>query len=441
MSFDFAAGKFSEQGQDKVALLELSKRITYGELQKLVEERARALPGGKTPHIVQGKRSIELVAEILACVSKQVPYVPVPSDCPPARLEKIREIIANSSVDGDVLYIIFTSGSTGEPKGVQVTHGNAADYLKWLTSSEFSFSKDDIFLNPSAMSFDLSVFDFLLSLHIGATLVLADASEFRSPGFFERVGSLKPSILTCTPSMLAQSLATAEFSPASLSTLRDVYLCGETLPPETVTKFFGRFPNAGIHNTYGPTEATVFTTHVSLTRELVAKHPSLPVGRVKPGTEIRIVDGEITIQGPNVANGYLGRPDLTRKNFSGTPGNKTYRTGDLGSFSGDFLFFGGRIDNQVKMHGFRIELGEIESKIKESAGVLAAVVLPLKRDGEVKKLAAFITTGPGFDQQRLSAHLRAHLPEYMIPSVIKLVSHIPLNTNGKIDAEALIRQI
>jgi D-alanine--poly(phosphoribitol) ligase subunit 1 len=378
---------------------------------------------------------------MLACATCGIPYVPVPADCPPARLEKIREIVAGGSTTEAVLYIIFTSGSTGEPKGVQITRANAVDFINWLTSADFSFSVEDIFANPSAFSFDLSVFDFLLSLHLGATLILSDAQDFRTPGFLAKLGALRPSVLTCTPSMLSQCLATHDFDPMNLPSLKDVYLCGETLPPETVNRFFARFPSTQIHNTYGPTEATVFTTHVRLTPEIVGKYPSLPVGRVKPGTEIRLSEGEITITGANVADGYLGRPELTLKNFSGESGTKTYRTGDLGHFLDGFLFFNGRIDNQVKMHGFRIELGEIDAKLKEFVGVEAAITLPLKRGGEVKKLASFIQASQAIDLEALRAHLSQHLPEYMIPGVLRLVENYPLSTNGKIDSEALLRQI
>ena len=93
------------------------------------------------------------------------------------------------------------------------------------------------------------------------------------------------------------------------------------------------------------------------------------------------VPGEIHVGGAGLAQGYLGRPDLTAERFVPDPfygqtGARLYRSGDLARRlpDGDLEYLG-RIDHQVKIRGFRIELGEIEAALAVQPGVREAVVL------------------------------------------------------------------
>ncbi|MDQ3786129.1 MAG: alpha/beta fold hydrolase, partial [Actinomycetota bacterium] len=148
--------------------------------------------------------------------------------------------------------------------------------------------------------------------------------------------------------------------------------------------------------------------------------------------------------GASLARDYLGRPAETAKKFvpdpSGPPGSRRYRTGDLVRFRDDgSLEFLGRNDTQVKVRGHRIELGEIESRLAEHAAVNQAVVV-VRGDGADKAIVAYVTLVPGAAEPETGqwrAHLRANLPDYMLPSAFVALPSFPLTPNGKVDRKAL----
>ena len=184
--------------------------------------------------------------------------------------------------------------------------------------------------------------------------------------------------------------------------------CGETLTNRTAQKLAGRFPDAVIMNTYGPTESTVAVTEVQVTPELTETEIPLPVGRPKPGTWIeihspegaRLTDGErgeIVILGNTVSPGYFRRPDLSEPVFFtvSKSGNtvRGYRTGDEGYIKDGMLYYCGRIDLQIKLHGYRIELGDIESNLLKLPGIKNAAAVANMRDGKSKKYYRFPCQG------------------------------------------------
>jgi D-alanine--poly(phosphoribitol) ligase subunit 1 len=239
-----------------------------------------------------------------------------------------------------------------------------------------------------------------------------------------------------------------------LPELRRFLFCGETLPNDVATALIDRFPQAHVWNTYGPTEATVATTSILVTREVAARWNPLPVGGAMPGTEVFVRGengvrlsagerGEIIIAGPNVSPGYLHRPDLNERAFFQFDGSRAYRTGDWGRERDGLLFFEGRMDNQVKVSGFRIELGDLEANLRAIDGIADAAVLPVEKAGRIDSLAAFVveierSTGSDFERAaRLKTRLGELLPAYMIPRKIIFLDAFPMTPNGKADRRAL----
>jgi D-alanine--poly(phosphoribitol) ligase subunit 1 len=244
------------------------------------------------------------------------------------------------------------------------------------------------------------------------------------------------------------------FKQAMLPRLRRFLFCGETLAPEVASQLLERFPAAEVWNTYGPTEATIATTSIRITREILDRYSPLPIGYPMPGSSVLVMDeerlelpagerGEIIISGPNVSPGYLNRTDLNETAFFHLNGERAYRTGDWGRYLDDMLFFEGRIDNQVKLHGHRIEPADVEANLRALAGVRDAVVLPVLRQGAVDSLAAFVILNerpPRSDFQlacELKVQLTDHLPAYMIPRRFSFLETFPMNTNGKADRRRL----
>jgi bacitracin synthase 3 len=137
-----------------------------------------------------------------------------------------------------------------------------------------------------------------------------------------------------------------------------------------------------VYNTYGPTEFTVDATYFELRKG--ESYDPIPIGRPLYNCYAFVCDtncrllprgmaGELCLAGPQIAEGYRNRPDLTEKAFVDCPwlpGKKMYRTGDLARWNPEGqLEYLGRIDNQVKLRGFRIEMGEIENRAGQYEGI------------------------------------------------------------------------
>src|SRR5690606_2795691 len=250
------------------------------------------------------------------------------------------------------------------------------------------------------------------------------------------------------PSMLAVFAAHAE--PGELDSLRDVFVIGEALPPETVTAF-DAVCDAGLHNLYGPTEAAVSITYREVT---VADGPLVPIGEPAWNSQVYVLDsrlhpapigvpGELYLAGDQLARGYHGRVDLTADRFVanpfGTTGERMYRTGDLVRWSpeGELVYLG-RVDFQVKFRGQRIELAEIETALLAEPQVAqAAATLWSGEQGE--HLIGYVVPAPGavVDTDALRAALTRRLPAYMVPTAVVALAEFPLNTSGKLDRRAL----
>jgi natural product biosynthesis luciferase-like monooxygenase protein len=253
--------------------------------------------------------------------------------------------------------------------------------------------------------------------------------------------------MQCTP-VLARLLAASPDSHAGLRQLRRMLVGGEAFPPDLAAALRGLVAGE-IHNMYGPTETTIWSTSHRLNG-----HASVPLGTPIANTRVYVLDetgrpvpvgvpGELWIGGDGVARGYLHRPELTAERFQpdrfAGSGARMYRTGDLVRWKGDgTLEFLGRLDHQVKIRGFRIELGEIEASLQNVPGVAAAVVVA-RGDPADRRLVAYVVarSGAAPDSEPLRARLRDALPEYMVPSQIVWLDALPLTPNGKVDRKAL----
>ncbi len=458
-------------------------RLTYRELlarARAVAAHVRAtLPPDGSPVVVLGHKEPEMLAGFLGVLGSGHPYIPVDDSLPGHRLQEVEriagaalvltpEIIAGlppAAAEFDALqpdtrvYTIFTSGSTGEPKGVVITVRCLDAFLDW-TLGEHAFAEGgETFLNQAPFSFDLSVMDLYLSLTTGGTLYSLTRREIADfVGLFRTLSAANPSVWVSTPSFAHLCLAERTFDAARLPAMRHFLFCGETLLTETAGRLLDRFPAAEVWNTYGPTEATVATTSIQITREIVARGGALPIGRAMPGTEVFLQHddgtrppdgerGEIIIAGPNVSPGYLGRPDLTAKAFFEHGGTRAYRTGDCGTQVDGLLYFDGRQDSQVKFHGYRIELADIEENFRALADVHECAVVLVNKGGAMQFLVAFVVPDGACPDapaevaaatDRYRAALAERLPAYMLPRKIYLRPALPLTANGKADRRRLV---
>jgi D-alanine--poly(phosphoribitol) ligase subunit 1 len=495
-------------------------RLTYAELRQRSDALACWIAANpdipaRQPIVIYGHKSPLMLVAFFACVKAGHAYVPVDTVYPAERVANIASQVAPTAVfdtigtfaaagaaelgapvfgaaeltaaaagngEGaaelaglaadDAFYILFTSGSTGTPKGVEVMAECVDNMAAWM-AADYGFDEPEgegqeagfagrVWFNRAPFSFDLSTTDLFPGLLRGDTLFANEAAADASlAATFQALSASGATDWVSTPSFLDQCLADASFGRALMPRLRRMIFIGETLRPETVRGAKERFGEIEVYNGYGPTESTDLVTLTRVTNEMLASGKALPVGYVKPGTELFVVDpdtlepvadgtpGELYIVGNTVARGYWKRPELTEACFHSCPealaqGRRSYRTGDEVTRDADgMLHFHGRLDLQVKLHGFRIELGDIESSLAALPEVRMACVLPVRKDGACSRLMAVVVPadlaaprGFGLTKQ-LKDQLKRVIPTYMVPSSIKYIDAMPLNPNGKADRKAL----
>src|SRR5438552_2906144 len=413
---------------EAIAHISDGRTLTYWELRSRSNALACYLTqrfgDDRRPIAVLGHREPEMLVAFLGSVKSGRPYVPLDTALPQQRIDKIlatsraalvltpKDILEFSAlqvcspaaaVRGDEpFYILFTSGSTGEPKGVIITLACLEHFVAWMLEEQKFIPLGETFLNTAPFSFDLSVMDLYCTLATGGTLFSISRDLVANPKkLYRALADSGVTTWVSTPSFAQMCLVEEKFGEAMMPRVLRFLFCGETLAPQTAARLLKRFPRAQVWNTYGPTEATVATTSVRIDAAILEKYSPLPVGRVMPGTEIFVVNenrevlpanerGEIIIAGPNISAGYLARPDLTADAFFPYRGQRAYRTGDLGRFRDNLLFFEGRIDEQIKLSGYRIELGDVEANLRALASLREAVVIPVIKDGTAQSLAAFV---------------------------------------------------
>ena len=472
MRFDLELLDFVECDKEfnKIAVSGSDKDLTWNEFKNEVENFKTKLlefnlPKGH-PVVIYGHKEASFIVSAVACMSLGFPYIPVDTIYPQERLNKIVNVVNSAVVintiedkidfniekvsteyfyEDPIIYIIFTSGSTGEPKGVQITRDSILGFAKWL-EKDFNFNNTNIFMNQAPFSFDLSVYELMGFLLFGGTIVLNSREIIETHlEYIERLKKYSCNTWVSTPSFITRFLLSSEFTTQNLENLTTFLFCGEVLTSMTAKRILNNFPNSKVLNTYGPTEATVATTIVDITPEIIEKYSkNLPVGFVKENTTINLLDidseniGEMEIVGDNVSIGYFKNDELNKQKFESKYEKRSFRTGDFGYFEDGMLFFANRKDELIKLHGFRIELGEIDKEFTSNKAVIESITIPLKRGSEVMKLITFIITKDEIEIDELKEEISKTLPYYMIPSDIIKLDKFPYNNNHKIDKNELI---
>ncbi|MFE4972095.1 amino acid adenylation domain-containing protein [Kitasatospora sp. NPDC056651] len=363
----------------------------------------------------------------------------------------------------DLAYCIYTSGSTGRPKGALVEHRSVVNRLHWMVE-DLGLGRDDVILQKTPYTFDVSVWELLLPGIIGARQVMLPPGGESDPELIRStVRRHAVTVVHFVPSMLSQYLKTCQ---DGLRAVRFCVCSGEELDAGLARSFFAAVGDDGARlvNYYGPTEAAVDVTTLHVERDR-----PVTLGRPAPNNRLYVLDdrgrpcpvgvtGELCIGGVQVARGYLNRPELTAERFvtdpfgsdpygsdplgSGPSGSgRMYRTGDLACWSPDGqLRYLGRRDSQVKIRGQRVELGEIEQALRDEPGIERAVVLPRAAGGKTGLLRAYLeSTASAPSHEALRAALLRRLPAHMVPSHFLRVPTLPLTANGKVDRRALSR--
>ncbi len=484
---------------ERVAVAFEGTEVTYADLDaRAARVAARLRELGVGPGVPVGvcvERSPELVVALLAVLKAGGAYLPLDPEYPRKRLAFMAEdtgvrvvLVHGPTTDlvpdtgatlvrledvwtdgpaaergsggagpGDLAYVMYTSGSTGRPKGVMVEHRSIVNRLLWAPELE-ELGADDVVLQKTPFSFDVSIWEFFWPLMTGARLQVARPGGHKDAGYLARlVEDAGVTVIHFVPSMLDLFLD-VEGVGRQCRSLRHAVCSGEALPRDLISRFHGKMdPGVTLWNLYGPTEAGV---EVSRWRcEPGTPDEAVPIGRPVPNTRLHVVDenldpvpvgesGELIIAGVQVARGYWNRPDLTAESFipdpvpmeAGGSGGRAYRTGDRARWRSDGVVeFLGRLDDQVKLRGQRVEPGEVEAVLRRSPGVLQAAAVVRNDEAADPRLVAYVVLDDDHapDGDALRKDLATGLPDYMIPARFVFLDEMPLSANGKLDRSAL----
>jgi amino acid adenylation domain-containing protein/thioester reductase-like protein len=479
----FERARDAPDQRDRPAVITQAGALSYGALEREANALAHGLllrgaVAGSVIGVLTG-RSANLPAAVLGIWKAGATYLPLSADLPQERLAfmardaGVAHLIALDglsvppglppalrpeeldaefrrnhdhrpppSMAAGAAYVIYTSGSTGQPKGTLVGHDAYVNSV--LGAGEaYGLTRDDRTLMFASPSFDVSLSDMGLPLAFGAALCPVPHDVLSSPRRFRSfLAELEVTLADVTPTYLRL------LEGAALPSLRILVTGGEAPFPVDVETYGDRLE---YFNAYGPTENTITST---LGRLRPGGRGILPAGRPLPNTSVHVCDaegnpvppgvvGELWLGGAGLAQGYLGRPDLTAAAFLCTTRGRRYRSGDLGRWraTGEIEILG-RIDDQVKLNGIRVELGEIEHALSGHPDVAQAAALLDGDAGGHTSLWAFVRSSQGRDaptEDGWREYLATRLPAYMTPSAVIAVDDIPLSSAGKVDRAALKR--
>ena len=451
---------------DGIAVSDEGGSYTYAGLDRASDSVAAYLIGRGVQEnsfvAIRMGREKEFLAAAIGVHKAGAAYVPIDPEYPQERIDYMLEdsgakvlltredvleavsenpdpIHINRAVPEHQAYMIYTSGSTGLPKGVMIPHRALGNFVRFIAKRWGLGAHSRVALH-STFSFDAAVEDLYPALTVGGRVFIVP-EQARKDVFEMRAYISKNHINSgCYSTQFGQLLGMD--APLDLN-----YIClgGEAMT--TVPQCRG-----SVYNTYGPTEFTVDATYFELNKE--KKYRNIPIGRPLDNCSAYILDaqgrllprgmrGELCLSGPQLAEGYWNRPELTAEKFTHLTlpdgqSVRVYKTGDLVRWNDeDQLEFYGRIDFQVKLRGFRIELGEIENVCMSCPGVSAAAA-EVKKSGASQILCLYYTEKEeGVDVKALEALCRQRLADYMVPSAFMRLEDMPLSPSGKVNRRAL----
>ncbi|HRS53578.1 MAG TPA: AMP-binding protein [Bacteroidales bacterium] len=353
--------------------------------------------------------------------------------------------------DNSLVYVLFTSGSTGTPKGVPITRKNLFTFFDAFLDIGYNFTSEDRFLQMFDLNFDLSVVSYLTPLMNGACVYTVNPSlGIKYTEIYKILENHNITFALMVPSIL--NGLKPYFEDISLQNLKYSLFCGEALKKDIIEQWQKCVPNALIQNTYGPTEGTITCFNYNCIMGNIKAHNGIvSIGKPMKNTTAVIIDknnnltnnytkGELCISGPHITKGYLNNSEndkaFIKLKINGET-NIFYKTGDIcfKDAEDDFMFCG-RTDQQIKIQGYRIELSEIEHQARMfSNGAEVVAVTRNNKQGNTE-IVLFIESKTDCIRE-IYTKMYNTLPNYMIPSEIKLIESLPYNSNGKINRKKL----
>jgi len=350
----------------------------------------------------------------------------------------------------DLAALIYTSGSTGNPKGVMQTHqsmtfaaGSLIEYLR--------LSEQDRILCVLPLAFDYGLYQLLMTMQLGATLVLERSFTYPAQ-IFARMQEQSVTVFPGVPTIYAMLISSHGRTPLSFPSVTRVTNTAAALPDEFVVKLHEIFPNALIFKMYGLTECK----RVSYLEPELADQKPGSVGRAIPGTEIYLLSPEgkpvppgetgiLYVRGPHVMVGYWNRPDLSDHMLKPgkLPGERVLCTQDFFRMDADgFLYFQGRSDDIIKTRGEKVSPVEVENALHSIAGVREAAIVGIPDPLLGEAIRAYVVVEPeaNLNDKQLRVACAARLENFMVPKEFVFCAELPKTATGKVSKKLLLQQ-
>ena len=362
--------------------------------------------------------------------------------CDALRAPTFAHLTSAPGIDIDLAMLIYTSGSTGFPKGVMMTHQNVVAAATSITTY-LENTPDDIILNVLPVAFDYGLYQVLMAVQVGATLVLEKSFAFPQV-IINRCAEEKVTGLPLVPTMAAILIAQRNLEPGALPHLRYITNTAAALPPTHIERLQALFPHVALYSMYGLTECKRCTWLPPA--EL--KNRISSVGIAIPGTEAYVIDdagnraapgvvGELVIRGAHVMKGYWENPEATARALR--PGahewERVLHTGDLFRTDAEgFLYFVGRKDDIIKSRGEKVAPKEVENVIYALPGVAEVAVIGVPDPILGSAIKAVVAREPGADvgEVDIVRHCARFLEDYMVPKFVEFRPSLPKTESGKI---------
>jgi len=346
----------------------------------------------------------------------------------------------------DLAALVYTSGSTGSPKGVMLTHGNMTAVAESI-SMYLQSRPDDVILNVLPLSFGYGLYQVLVALKTGGTVVLEKSFAYPQ-AVLQKLASEGVTGFPLVPTMAAMLLQ-MDLTPYRGTPLRYLTNAGAAVPTGHIAGLRAAFPGVRLYSMYGLTECQ----RVSYLPPEQLDHRPASVGKAMPNVEVYIVDeqdrpvpagqvGELVVRGANVMRGYWKDPEATDRALRPGPiaGEKVLYTGDL--FRADeegFLYWSGRRDDIIKSRGEKVSPREVENVLYSLSGIaLAAVIgVPDPVLGQAVKAVVSLRDDSALTRQDVLRHCAQHLEDFMVPKHVEIRPDMPRMPSGKIDKQQL----
>ncbi len=404
--------------------------------------RAKAIltVGKLTPVVAEARRGFHSPLVVISTAASAGASPPDVVDFE-ACLDHPAQPVGHGGIDVDLAMLVYTSGSTGRPKGVMMTHRNieaaAASITTYLENTA-----DDIILNVLPIAFDYGLYQLLMAVMLGATLVLEKSFAFPQV-IFERIRAEGVTGFPLVPTMAAMILQMRELEPGFLPSLRYLTNTAAALPVTHIARLRELFPAARIYSMYGLTECK---RCAYLPPEELNRRPG-SVGIAIPNTEALVVDengspvppgvsGELVIRGPHVMQGYWEDEPATRQRLRPGPNawEKVLYTGDLFQVDDEgFLYFVGRKDDIIKTRGEKVAPKEVEAVLHAHPQIAEAVVLGVPDPVLGQAIVAVVVPSDATLTERdVIRHCAQNLEDFMVPKLVEFRRELPKTDTGKI---------